>query len=137
MLHTLKYNKQLLNGSNKTAQFLHENISWKRSLDFFTQENNYLKTRLSEVVDRETDKIFIGHAELFQNEFIQKDEGIRDIGNDIKEQEINLQLAIKLKKDPDIKACKQQEKLRNEMAYLEKECSNLKTKFNKYILSIV
>ena len=126
-----------MSGSNKTEQFLHENITWRRLLDFFIQENIFLKTRLSEVVDRETDKIFIAQAEHFQNEFILKDECIHDIENDIKGQEKNLQLAFTQKRAPDYKTCKKQEKLRNEMSYLEKEFSNLKTQFNKYLLSIV
>ena len=126
-----------MTGSNKTAQFLHENISWKRLLDFFIQENSFLKTRLSEVVDKETDTVFIANAEHFQNEFILKDEYIHDIGNDIKMQEKNLQLAVIQKKEPDQKICRKQEKLRNEMSYLEKEFSVLKNEFNKYLLSIL
>ncbi len=124
-------------GSNKTAQFLHENVTWKRLLDFFIQENSYLKTRLSEVVDRQSDKIFIADAEQFQNEFILQDEFILDIGNDIKAQEKNLQLAFTQKREPDYKISRKQEKLRNEMSYLEKKFSNLKNLFNKYLLSIV
>jgi hypothetical protein len=126
-----------MTGLNKTEQFLHENITWKRLLDFFIQENSFLKTRLSEVVDRETDKIFIDNAEHFQNEFILKDEYIHDIGNDIKGHEKILQLAFEQKREPDHKTCKMQEKLRNEMYYLEKEFSNLKNQFNKYLLSFV
>jgi len=126
-----------MSGSNKTEQFLHENITWKRLLDFFIQENSFLKTRLSEVVDRETDQIFIATAEHFQNEFILKDEYIHDIESDIKGHEKNLQLAFLQKRMPDSKICKKQEKLRNEISYLEKEFSDLKNQFNKYLLSIV
>ena len=124
-----------MSGLNKTEQFLHENITWKRLLDFFMQENSFLKTRLSEVVDRESDKIFIARAEHFQNEFILKDEYIVDIGRDIKEQEKSLQLSFTQKKIPDNKTSGRQEKLRNEMSYLEKEFSSLKNQFNKYLLS--
>ena len=124
-----------MNGLNKTEQFLHENITWKRLLDFFIQENSFLKTRLSEVVDRETDEIFIAQAEHFQNEFILKDEYINDIGRDIKEQEKNIQLAFTKKIIPDNKTCGKQEKLRNEMSYLEKEFYSLKNQFNKYLLN--
>ena len=124
-------------GSNKTEQFLHENITWKRLLDFFIQENSFLKTRLSEVVDKENDELFIANAEHFQNEFILKDEYIHDIERDIKEQEKNLQQAFAQQKVPDYKTCKKQEKLRNEISYLEKEFSCLKNQFNKYLLSIL
>lgn len=135
MLSTTIHKKYVMNGVNKTDQFLHENITWKRTLDFFMQENSFLKTRLSEVVDKEIDKNFIAQAEHFQNEFILKDEYIHDIGRDIKEQEKNIQLAFTQKKIPDNKTCSKQEKLRNEMSYLEKEFIILKNQFNKYLLS--
>jgi hypothetical protein len=126
-----------MTGSNKTDQFLHENITWKRLLEFFIQENSFLKTRLSEVVDRETDRLLIAQAEHFQTEFILKDEYVHDIERDIKDQEIYLKSALIQKTAPDYKTCKKQEKLRNEISYLEKEFSHLKTQFNKYLLSIV
>ncbi len=126
-----------MTGSNKIEQFLHESLTWKRLLDFFIQENSFLKTRLSEVVDRETDKIIIANAEYFQNEFILKDEYIRDIEIDVKTHEKNLQLLFTQKNTLDNKICKQQEKLRNEISYLEKEFSSLKNQFNKYLLSMV
>ncbi len=126
-----------MTGLNKTEQFLHENITWKRLLDFFMQENSYLKTRLSKVVDRENDNLLIDKAEYFQNEFILKDEYIQDIEDDIEEQKINLDIAFKKKEQPDNRTSKMQEKLRNEMSYLEKEFSILKNQFNEYLLSIV
>ena len=124
-------------GLNKTEQFLHENITWKRLLDFFMQENSYLKTRLSKVVDMENDNLLIDKAEYFQNEFILKDEYIQDIENDIEKQKINLDIAFTKKEQPDNKISKMQEKLRNEMSYLEKEFSILKNQFNAYLLSRV
>lgn len=126
-----------MNGSNKTEQFLHENTAWKQLLYFFIQENTFLKIRLSEVVDRQNDQSFIARAEHFQNEFIIKDECMIDIGNDIRRQEEKLQQAFTEKCAPDLKLCKMQQKLRNEMSYLEKELLNLKTQFNKYLLSIL
>ena len=136
-MNTIINKKQPMTGLNKTEQFLHENITWKRLLDFFMQENSYLKTRLSKVVDRENDNLLIDKAEYFQNEFILKDEYIQDIEDDIEEQKINLDIAFKKKEQPDNRTSKMQEKLRNEMSYLEKEFSILKNQFNEYLLSIV
>ena len=62
----------------------------------------------------------------------QKTQGI-----DIKGQEKNLQMAFTQKKGPDITTCELQEKLRNDMSFLEKEFSDLKNQFNKYLLNIV
>jgi hypothetical protein len=137
VLSVINYKKETMTGSKKTEQFLHENITWKRLLDFLIQENSFLKTRLSEVVDKETDKSLIAEAEHFQTEFILKDEYIHDIEHDIKEQEKGLKTALTQKTSPDYKTCKKQDKLRNEMTYLEKEFSHLKTQFNKYLLSLV
>jgi hypothetical protein len=134
LLNKIKYTGELIAGSNKTEQFLYENMTWKNLLYFFIQENSLLKTRLSEVVDRKTDQLFIANAEQFQNEFILKDECILDIGNDIKEQEKGLHEAFIQKREPDHKICKMQEKLRNEMSYLEKVCADLKIQFNEYLL---
>jgi hypothetical protein len=88
-------------------------------------------------VDRENDHIFIAHAEHFQNDFVLKDEYILDLGKDINGQQENLQQALINKIAPDQKTCRMQEKLRNEISYLETEFSHLKTRFNKYLLSIV
>ncbi len=126
-----------MRASGKTAQFLHENGTWKRLLDFIIQENSYLKTRLSEVVDTLTDKSYIASAEQFQNEFISKDDNIHDIAHDLILQEKQLQLTSTYQMEPDIKIAKQQDKLRNEMAAVEKEFFKLKEAFNKYLLSIV
>jgi hypothetical protein len=125
-----------MSGTNMIEQFLHENISWRRLLDFFNQENSNLKNRLSKVVDNATDKKIISAAEHFQNEFILNDECIQDIRRDIKLQEKELQLTRIQKKTPDRKACKMQDKLRNEMVNLEKEFSKLKNDFNQHLLSI-
>lgn len=137
LIDTVLLKKQLMVSPNKTTHFLHENVAWKRLLDFLIQENSYLKTRLSEVVDSETDKIFISHAEQFQNEFLLKDEYIIDIGNDIKMQQRNLHMAIMEHKYPDEKTLKRQDKLRNEMTSLEKKFLESRSEFNKYLLSIV
>ncbi|MEO6733343.1 MAG: hypothetical protein ABIN01_19125 [Ferruginibacter sp.] len=137
MINTVVHKKQLMASLNKTIHFLHENVAWKRLFDFLIQENSYLKTRLSEVVDNATDKIFIANAEHFQNEFLLKDEYIMDIGNDIKMQERNLHMAIMENRSPDEKIYKKQDKLRNEIASLEKNFSALRSEFNKYLLSIV
>ncbi|MBC7507251.1 MAG: hypothetical protein H7320_00655 [Ferruginibacter sp.] len=123
-----------MHGSIKIEQFLHENTTWKRLLDFFIQENSFLKTRLSEVVDKQNDALFIIEAERFQNEFILKDEFLQDMWRDIKEQQSKLQSLQHNKQEADSRITKRQQKLRNEIAFLEKDFPTLKNKFNKYLL---
>lgn len=119
---------------SKPEQFHFENNTWERLLDYLKQENAYLKTRLAEVLDQSTNKNFLALAEQFQNRFILKDEFIDELRHDIHEQDKLLkELYINKPKELDPKTLKKQEKLRNEMAYLEKDFPMLKNEFNKYI----
>jgi hypothetical protein len=114
-----------------TGQFQHENKTWRRLLDFFKQENTFLKNRLAEVLDQNMDKDFLALAEHFQNKFIIKDEYIDELRHDINIQQNNLPLADEILADR--KLIKHQQKLRNEMEYFEKDFSRLKNEFNKYL----
>jgi len=120
---------------SKPDQYHHENKTWSRLLEFFKQENIFLKTRLSEVVDHSADKDFLALAEQFQNKFIVKDEIIDELRHDINLQSVDL---INRKDSlVDNKIIKRQEKLRNEMEYFEKDFIQLKNEFNKYLSSRV
>jgi hypothetical protein len=123
---------------NKLSQFHHENNTWERMLAFFKQENSFLKNRLAEVLDQKTGTDFLALAEHFQNQFIIKDEFIDELSHDIQQQEDELKQTymndeIILGK----RLIKKQEKLRNEMEYLEKEFASLKNTFNKYLVTII
>jgi hypothetical protein len=115
----------------QTDQFRHENKTWCRLLDFFKEENTFLKTRLSEVLDRSSDKKFLALAEQFQNKFIIKDEYIDELLHDINKQEDALGKTGDTL--PGKTLIKHQEKLRNEMEYFEKDFNTLKNGFNKYL----
>lgn len=118
-------------------QFLHENQTWTRALDFYLQENSYLKTRLAQVLDNNTDKEFIDLAERFQNSFIHNDECIKDMQKDI----FAMQRSLKNMTDgipvDEKKIMQQQNKLRNEMGYFERDYAALKNKFNQYLVSFL
>ncbi|MCB0709527.1 MAG: hypothetical protein R2765_11475 [Ferruginibacter sp.] len=120
---------------SKPNQFQHENKTWNRLLEFFKQENTFLKNRLAEVVDHSTDKEFLALAEQFQNKFVLKDVYIDELRHDINVQEQELDNSTTTV--PDNKLIKRQEKLRNEMEYFEKEFNNLKNEFNKYLSSVL
>ncbi|MBX2933610.1 MAG: hypothetical protein KF825_05160 [Ferruginibacter sp.] len=120
---------------SKPNQFQHENKTWNRLLEFFKQENTFLKNRLAEVVDHSTDKEFLALAEQFQNKFVLKDVYIDELRHDINVQEQELDNSATAV--PDNKLIKRQEKLRNEMEYFEKEFNNLKNEFNKYLSSVL
>lgn len=119
----------------KPDQFHHENKTWNRMLEFFKQENTFLKNRLSEVLDNSTDKEFLALAEQFQNKFIIKDEYIDELRHDINEQD--KKLTESTANYIDINLIKRQEKLRNEMEYFEKDFNKLKNEFNKYLAKVL
>jgi seryl-tRNA synthetase len=118
-----------------TEQFHHENKTWIRLLEFFKQENYFMKNRLSEVLDHSVDKDFLALAEQFQNKFILKDEYIDELRHDINKH--NQVLSDSSAQVADNKLTKTQEKLRNEMEYFEKDFNKLKNEFNKYLYSVI
>lgn len=116
-------------------QYLHENLTWERALDFYKQENSFLKTRLAQVVDKNTNKTFIALAEYFNNRFIASDEYISDILQDIRIQKNRIDDYVdkNLKIDPIIELT--QTKLRREMERFEIEINILRKEFNKQLVS--
>jgi hypothetical protein len=116
---------------SKADQFHHENKTWIRLLEFFKQENYFMKNRLSEVLDQSMDKNFLALAEQFQNKFILKDEYIDELRHDINthDQFLGSHPAGIL----DNQLVKTQRKLRNEIEYFEKDFNKLKNEFNKYL----
>jgi hypothetical protein len=120
--------------NNILEQFHHENMTWVRSLEFFKQENNYLKNRLSEVVDINSDKTFLAQAEHFQNQFIIKDEFVDELKHDINEQErILMEKYIKAGNVVDETVIVRQKNLREQIEYLEKDFTSLRNEFNNYL----
>ena len=122
---------------SKTEQFLQECAGWVRLLDFFKQENIYLKNRLSFVVDHKAENDFLPLAEQFQNQFILKDDFITEIAQDVKKQQTILTDSTEKKIAADEKLIKKQQKLRNEIEFFEKDFSANKNQFNKFISSVL
>jgi L-lactate utilization protein LutC len=123
---------------SRLEQYRHEHHTWDRLLAFFKQENAYLKTRLSEVLDRDMDKDFLALAEHFQNQFIVKDEFIDILKHDINEMTMILkQDIIAARNIPDKRLEARQNKLRDEVDFLEKNFTELKKEFNNYLVSLL
>lgn len=115
-------------------QYQFENLTWGRSLDFFKQENAHLKDRLTEVVDKTSDKSFLAQAEHFQNQFIIKDEFIDELKHDVNEQVKLIRECKRKNTTNSIDFCGIQEKLREQMQYLEKDFMELRNEFYEYIV---
>lgn len=113
-------------------KYQQESKTWQGLLYFFKQENALLKTRLSLAVDKRAGKEFLMMAEYFQNQFLLKDEFIRELTSDVREQENFLKEFFTTDKQYNI--IKKQDKLRNEISRLEKDFFLLRNEFNKSIL---
>ena len=116
--------------ANKEYQLEAEYKRWEILLSTIKNENAFLILKLSEVLDGRVDKEFVLKAEYFQNEFIAKDENIKDIQKDIKAE---LQLINSTKDKLPAKNLLKYEKLKNEIRYFERNFSSLKTEFDKSI----
>jgi len=118
-------------------QYLHENMTWQRTLDFYLQENAFLKTRLSHVLDNDTDKDFIAKAEYFQNGFIHNDECMKDLQTDIALSQRMIKEIMDGRSQDENKVFQKHKKLRNEVGYFEKNFANLRNEFNQYLASLL
>lgn len=101
---------------------------WEILLSSLKNENAFLILKLSEVLDEKEDRDFISKAEYFQNEFITKDEYIKDLENDIRSE---LRLLGGIKDKVSAKILKKHEKLKNEIRYLQTNFSNLRIEFDQ------
>ena len=114
--------------TQKEYQLEAEYKRWEILLSTLKNENAFLIVKLSEVLDTKEDRDFISKAEYFQNEFINKDEYIKDLENDIRGE---LQLLGSVKDKIPAKILKKHEKLGNEIRYLQTNFSNLRTEFDQ------
>jgi hypothetical protein len=116
-------------------QFMHESQTWERALDFYKQENAYLKTRLSHVVDNNSDKVFLALAEQYNNRFVFIDDYIKEFRKDIRMQMEMIKQSLQGNHTQDKVMNRLQNKLRGEMERFEKEISTLKNEFNKKLVT--
>ena len=104
---------------------------WEILLSAIKNENAFLILKLSEALEQKEDKEFISKAEYFQNEFITKDEFIKELENDIRG-ELQLLVGTGDAVVP-VKLLKKHEKLRNEITYLQRNFTNLRIEFDKCV----
>lgn len=136
--HFSKSDKKADKEVSKAEQLLYEVLSWSRLLEFYKQENSYLKTRLSLVVDHHAGAAdFLTIAEQFQTKFLQKDEFMEGLLQDVRNQETHLTEPAMNRKLLDEKHVRKQQKMRNEIASLEREFSQLTHEFHKYLAEIL
>ena len=121
--------------TSRAEQYLHDTLTWERALDFYKQENAFLKTRLSQILDNNTGKDFVEMAEHFNNRFVFTDDYIASLMQDLWQQKSMLQAAVKGLPANDKLINKYQQKLQAEMECFEKGIAELKREFNRQVVS--
>ena len=131
------FNSSMLN--KKYIQFKHENETWLRTLDYFRQENIYLKNRLAQIAKTNINNSFLVELEAYQNRFVEKDTIVAILRYDITLQN---ELILKCTATDDDDNCVKkillnQNKLRDDMQQMEKEFNKLKFDFNNYLAEAI
>lgn len=119
--------------NKKFTQFRHESDTWKRYLQFIQQENNHLKTRLSQVLQHDTDEQFLERAEYFQSKFIAEDDTVNMLRQDIHELDNMLSKEIAEDANTIKELQKKLKKMHKDMEIVERQFNKLKSDFNLYL----
>lgn len=116
----------------KVNQLQMEVNTWKRILNFFKEENVYLKNRLSDILKNGFERKFLDEFENFQTKFIKQDELISLLRNDIAELDklLNEELNSKITGN---NIDKMLAHLRNNLANYERQFFQLQLNFNTYL----
>lgn len=115
------------------SQYRHESETWKRYLQFIQQENNFLKTRLSQVLQNDTDIDFLERAEIFQNKFLSEDETVHLLRQDVHDMEDMLTVNYNETETVPAELVKKFKKLSRDMETVERQFHKLKTDFNAFV----
>ena len=116
----------------KINQLQIEVNTWKRLLNFFKEENVYLKNRLSDILKNGFDRKFLDEFENFQTKFIQQDEVVSLLRNDTAELDKLLDCDLNAG-IIDESVDKKLAHLRNNMANYERQFFQLQLNFNTYL----
>ena len=106
---------------------------WEILLSSIKHENEFLMLQLSDALEGNVDKEFISLAEYFLNEFIAKDENIREMEKDIKAE---LKFITNMSNTLPAKALTKHAKLKDEITYFEKNFSTLKVQFDRIVAKV-
>lgn len=137
MKQTLNINvsgRNRMSENPKINQLQVEVNTWKRLLNFFSDENVCLKNRLSEILKNGFDRKLLEEFENFQTKFIKQDEMITFLRNDIAELDkllLNEKLGMGINENT---IDRKLEHLRKNIANSEGRFFQLQINFNTYIL---
>jgi len=123
--------------SSHALQFIFENSSWIRLIEYLHQENTHMKNRLSEIIDQITNKESLGLAEQYQNKFLTKDDLYDHMlhvltGQAIKWKELKSKPSSAI--GTEIK--RTHKKIREQMEFIEHDHALIKQDYNTYLSSL-
>jgi hypothetical protein len=123
--------------SSNAQQYIFENSSWIRLIEYLHQENTHMKNRLSEIIDQITNKESLGMAEQYQNRFLTKDDLYDHMlhvltGQATKWKEIKSKPASTIS----IEIKKTHKKIRDQMEFIEHDHALIKQDYNTYLCSL-
>ncbi len=123
--------------SSNVQQYIFENSSWIRLIEFLHQENTHMKNRLSEIIDQIRNKESLGLAEQYQNKFLTKDDLYDHMlhvltGQAIKWKELKSKPSSSIGNE--IK--RTHKKIREQMEFIENDHALIKQDYNTYLSSL-
>ena len=123
--------------SSNAEQYIFENSSWIRLIEYLHQENTHMKNRLSEMIDQITNKESLGMAEQYQNRFLTKDDLYDHMLHVLTGQASKWK---ELKSKPgstiSIEIKKTHKKIREQMEFIEHDHALIKQDYNTYLSSL-
>lgn len=122
---------------SKYRQYLFENESWIRLIEYLIQENTFMKNRLSEVIDQIHDRESLAMAEHFQNQFIVKDDLFDHILFDLQKENEKWKSCRSIESDMIFNTLINIHKhLKDQLDFIEKDHSIIKRDYNTYLNSL-
>ena len=122
---------------SKWTQYIFETSSWIRLVDFLHQENAFLKTRLSEVIDDITNNRNLVLAEHYQNQFLVKDDVYDHIKSDLQKHTQKWNMLAEMDESTTTHALKKiHARLKEQIDYIEREHAVLRKDYNTYLISL-
>ncbi len=117
----------------KLMQLRYEINTWKRMLGFMQEENVHLKNRLSDVLKDRFDKKLLDGVERYQTDFINKDEIIKELKNEVGELEYILHSDIVIDEQHNFPITRRIENIRKHINCVEKDFKKMNIEFNSYL----
>lgn len=123
--------------SSNVQQFIFENASWIRYIEYLNEENTHMKNRLSEIIDQIPNRESLGLAEQFQNQFLTKDDTYDHMQQALLGQSVKWK-ALESKPSSEISSeiKRIHKKIREQMELIERDHLLTKQDYNTYLFSL-